>query len=41
MLSNADEFWIIQSFIKIFDAFMQPYWVDFINGNKADWEEAN
>lgn len=39
VLQHLDEFWIIQSFIKIFDAFMQPYWVDFINGNKADFEE--
>jgi hypothetical protein len=40
LLQALDEYWLTQSFIKIFDAFIQPYWIDFINGNKADSEEA-
>lgn len=27
-----DEYWVVQSFIKVFDSFLQSYWIDFING---------
>jgi len=39
LFDTMDEFWLTSSFIKIFDSFVQGYWIDFINQNKSDWED--
>jgi len=37
---QVDEYWLIQSFIKILDSFLSLYWLDYINGNKSDFGDA-
>ena len=39
LFDAMDEYWLTTSFIKIFDSFVQGYWIDFINQNKSDWED--
>jgi hypothetical protein len=40
LVVECDEYWLVQNLIKTLDSFMQPYWIDFINGNKADFEDS-
>ena len=40
LVANCDEYWATQNFIKLFDSYIQSYWIDFISGNKSDWEDA-
>lgn len=40
LMPAVDEFWLIQTFIKVLDSFLVSYWLDYIQGNKSDFEDA-